>query len=396
MKGIRLPFLISFFFFCSLSMGADRIVVLQSSEIMPFLSEHALDRSNVKYIVKSKYNLNGKTFKLKKESSIEFDGGQFCNGILYLESNTLLDGLSSAEERGKGLKIQIGGENVRINNLKWSNDRGVALLSYATCNNLSINNCNITSTTDNSIKVVADNIKGIISGILIKSSTFTYKRMGIEIQNHGNNDYKYDGLIIQGCNFVMTDSSSKYGYAVSLSGYGKNVMISNNSFSGNKVGVELVGFSDVTITNNKFQNIISKPLVCSNKRRMNNVLVENNEINCPSAKIQISNTDRLILKNNNIIINYIELIGCCDCVISNNDIASRGHYALILDGGAKRCTNNLIYDNSIRQEGDNWAIIRCYGTHCSENQVKDNRISRISKRGKTLDQIKGANNNVIK
>lgn len=391
----RFSSLFLFFFVSIFSMGADKVVVLKSDKHEAYLEKHALEGTNVKYVVKSNFNLNGKTYKLKRGSTIEFDGGCFSNGTLYLENNTSVKGQSTME-CGRRLKVQIGGGNVNINNLRWSNDQGVALLSYASCQNLTIENCYVTSMVDNSVKIVADNVKDVIKNITIKYSTFTFKRMGIEIQNHGNNEFRYDGLYIHDCSFYMVDGRTNYGFAVSLSGYGKNAVVNNNMFFGNSVGVELVGFSKVAINSNQFQGITSKTIVCSNKRKMQDITIENNEINSPSSKIQISNTDRLFFRNNTITISYIELIGCSDCNISNNDIVSKSHYAIIMDGGAKRTENNIIENNTIRQEGDNWAVIRCYGGHCYGNHVRNNQITRLSKRGKIYDQIKGANNNTMK
>ena len=374
----------------------NRQIVLESYNPESVLTEGTFNKEGVTYIVKSSYNLNEKVYKLSKGSTIVLKGGNLNNGTIQLEANTSIIGDKGNNSISNNLKIHLTGPNVNISNLYWNNKKDVALISYSNCDNLVLNNCNVTSTTNNCVKLVADHVKGVIRNVSISNSTFSYKRMGVEVQNHGNNQYKYDGIRIRNCKFVMVDSAPRYGYALSLSGYGRNVVVENNMFDKVSVGVELVGFSNVRIIGNHFDTVISKIIVSSGKREMKDIIVENNKANSFTSKIQLSNTDHVILNKNSFNLSLIEMIGCSNCNITNNIINSNGHYSIILDGGKKKTENNIINNNTINQGHNNWAVFRCYGSHCSNNQFKDNKIHRSSTKGVMFDQIKGAKNNMMK
>jgi len=378
-----------------MSFGTNKRIVFEAKSSNAVLGPKDFSEKNVTYVLKSAFSLNSKTVYLKEKSIIEFEGGSLNNGTLVLNSNSSVKGILNNVVCGVDLKVQVSGHKVKLSNLYWSNSKGCALLSYSDCDELCIENCTISSPADNCVKLVADHINGVVQGVEINNSFFTFKRMGVEIQNHGNGQYKYDGIVIQNCKFSLVDSFPKYGYAVSLSGYGKNVVIKDNQFVRSVTGVEVVGFSNVLITNNTFQDISSKVIVSSGKRKMENVDVDANYIQCTSAKIQMSNTRNASIKNNSMDLLYIEMIGCSGCKIEYNTIKSSGHYSLIFDGGKNDTVNNKIANNRISQGKENWAVFRCYGQKCKNNQFLNNTVSRASRKGVIFDQLKGASKNLI-
>ena len=143
------------------------------------------------------------------------------------------------------VKVELRGRYIIIDNFKWKNS-GIALYSNYNCSETKITNCQIKSETDNSVKIIADKISSIESNITFTNCKFEFSRMGIELQNHGNSNYKIQDVTIKDCQFIALESDD-YKYGISLTGYGKNVSITDCNFDKCVKGIELVGFSDVTI-----------------------------------------------------------------------------------------------------------------------------------------------------
>tara|TARA_R110000796_G_scaffold86056_6_gene186390 strand:+ start:597 stop:1928 length:1332 start_codon:yes stop_codon:yes gene_type:complete len=121
--------------------------------------------------------------------------------------------------------------------------------------------------------VVSNGLKFVSQGASRSKNITIYKcnfhdigRMGFETQNHN-----YDGIAritdvkVTVCNFERLGTASQYGMAVSVSGAGKNATISNNIIVDAKDrGIENVGWSNITITNNTFSspNTAYEPITC--------------------------------------------------------------------------------------------------------------------------------------
>lgn len=366
-------------------------VVLQSSN----LDIGSLSDANVTYVIKSDCDLKGKTLKLKVGTIIELDEGSIQNGILHLSADCQLRGIGSQRNRCENIELRVSGKNICVERIAISNDSGTAMRSFSDCSNLSVVDCYINSSTDNAVKVVADNINSVIEGVRFENCDFYFRRMGIEIQNHGNNSCRFNGLTISGCSFKMLPSP-KYGYAISLSGYGRNVIISSNTIQETAVGVEIVGFSDVEITDNIMQDITGKAIVASNERKMSNITIAQNRISCPKAKIQMANTSTLLIMNNELRLMCLELGGCSRSLISDNTLYSYGHYSVMIDGSNKESRNNIVQNNTIEQFGDNWAVFRCYGKKATKNKFLKNKVIKANSKGVIYDQKNGAAKNILK
>jgi parallel beta-helix repeat protein len=355
-------------------------------------SDKTIPAHDSQIVIRSDYDLENKTLELQEGSSIVIEDGCIRNGIIRLASNCSLVDKRVNKKECRNLELRVVGRNVRIENIAISNDHGVPILSNADCSNLLISGCSITSSANNAVKIVADNLNGVVKNVQILNSTICYKRMGIEIQNHGNKSFKFNGIHISGCTFNMLPSP-QYGFAISLSGFGRNAVIENNRINDGVIGVEIVDFCNVDLLRNCISGVSSKAIAASSNSKIVKVVVENNVINCKEAKLQFLRTNSLQMKNNEMNVNYIELGGCSKCIISDNILSSYGRYSIVIDGSGGDARKNTIINNQICQLGDNWAVFRCYGEQSKSNKFLKNRIRRTNTKGVLFDQLKGATSN---
>lgn len=343
------------------------------------------------YYVTSPIDLQGQTKKIPEGTKIVIKGnGCYKNGRLSLKDNVSLIGRKNSK-KSSSLSIYVDGKNVTIQGVTWEGSNGPALLSYNDCDNLKIENCNITADSDNCIKLVTDNNPGqVTSGITISNCNMIFKRMGIELENHGNNEYRFDGVTISGNTFSLLDNQPLYGFCVSLSGYGKNAVVEKNTFLTSKTGVELVGFKNVYVQNNNFKGVFDYVVVSSNTRKMKNINILSNTADCPKAKIYLRTCDSVEIKNNTLNILQFELHGS-HYYISNNDITSNGRYTFMFDGG----NNSIVENNKVTQLGDNYAVFRCYGKNAVNNQFRHNTLLKKITVGVLFDQKNEAKGNTF-
>ncbi len=355
-------------------------------------SDKTIPAHGSQIVIRSDYDLENKTLELQEGSSIVIEDGCIRNGMIRLASNCSLVDKRVNKKECRNLELRVVGRDVRIENIDISNDHGVTILSNADCSNLLISGCSITSSANNAVKIVADNLNGVVRNVQILNSTICYKRMGIEIQNHGNKSFKFNGIHISGCTFNMLPSP-QYGFAISLSGFGRNAVVENNLIKGGVIGVELVDFSDVSILSNRIQDVSSKVIAASTNDKISNIEVRGNFINCVQAKIQMLKAKSVKFSNNEMKIGFIELGGCSRSTISNNVINSFGRYSVMIDGSGSEARYNTVADNVIMQNGDNWAVFRCYGNHSKNNKFLRNKVQRANTKGTLFDQQKGAAKN---
>ena len=388
-----------FLLFCIFCLGFDtkilakNVVVLKSNRSDAVLSVNAFEKENTVYKIYSSYSLNDKNARVGKGSEVEFVNGSISNGVISLNKGCRLFG---NRQKCVELKICVAGEDVEINSLMTSSSGNAVIYSFSSCNSLRVLNCEINALNGNGVKIVTDKIKGVVQNLFFNNNSISFNRMGIEIQNHGNKEYRYDGINICNSRFSMNTNIGKYGYGVSLSGYGRNVAISNCVFDAVNVGIEIVGFSDVEINSNHFDRISKKVIATSNKRPMSDISIKTNVANCGGAKLQFANTRKIIIERNEFNISMIEMIGCSSCRIAKNRLTANGHYAIMLDGDKQSTENNWVYDNDVFQQGDNWSVFRCYGVKSRGNRFENNFVRRANKKGVAHDQMKGASNNMFK
>ena len=364
----------------------------KQKEDLNFLSEiitcvedfNKFDCQNI--LINSNIDLEGKTIIIPNDTNIKIEeNSSLSNGVLNISSGCVINSFSDIP--CDKLKIVPKGKNISITGLKWQNT-GIALYSLNNCTGLSLKRCEIKSTNNNAIKIVADKISTVDKNIEFKNCDIFFERMGAEIQNHGNEEYKISNVYFYDCLFTNI-SASDYGYGISLTGYGENVIINGCEFNECVKGIEIVGFKNVTIDGNEFANISKYAIISSNDREMSNIKIENN---ISDAGYYIYNTINSIIQHNKITCKYIEIKNSNNVVFMENDVTSTGHYSIMLNQASK----NIIKENTITQNSNsNWSVIRCYGEKSINNYISNNIITRKKKAGKIWDQYNGASGNIF-
>ena len=287
---------------------------------------------------------------------------------------------------GKFDRIEVRGKNVTIKDVVVEGD-GVALYSNYNCSGLVVEDSTFISHSNNSVKIIADNVGGVIKNVVFKNCSFKFARMGAEIQNHKNADYKIDGIRFEGCTFI-SDGESGYKYGLSLSGYGRNAVVKGCKFRECVKGVEIVGFSDVTIEDCDIAGSAFS-VISSNDRGMKNITIEDCYLN---GMIRLTNCSDSTLRDCDIDCPYVEIKNSEGVLIAGNTITSTGHYSVMLNQSSA-CK---VQDNVLRQRSTaNWSVIRCYGKQAKGNVLKGNTITRAKKVGKVWDEYNGASGNIF-
>lgn len=341
------------------------------------------------YYVKSPVDLQGKTKVFEAGSRVILKGkGCYTNGRLKLQDNVTF--ICKNDVKCSSLSMFVIGKNIKLQGVSWECTNGPALLSYYDCDNLTLDKCTITADSDNCIKLVTDGLSGqVVTGLKIQNCKMKFKRMGIELQNHRNTEFRFDGATISGNTFSLFDDKPLYGFGISLSGYGRNVTVTNNNFLSAKWAIE-IGFDSVYIQNNTFTGITDQAISSSGERIMKHIHILSNTMNCPRAKIFMRSTDSVEIKNNIINILFLELYGS-HYFISNNDITSNGRYTFMFDGG----NNSVVENNKVTQLGDNYAVFRCYGKDAVNNQFRHNTLMKKITGGVLFDLKNEAKGNTF-
>ena len=171
----------------------------------------------------------------------------------------------------RGTVNNITFENIEFNSTSnyTAKDYGAGIVYFdGNAEDILFENCDFTCPN-----VVSNGLKFVSQGTSRSKNITVYNcnfhdigRMGVETQNHD-----YDGIAritdvkVTECNFERLGTASQYGMAVSVSGAGKNADISNNIIEDAKDrGIENVGWSNITITNNIFSspNTAYEPITC--------------------------------------------------------------------------------------------------------------------------------------
>lgn len=292
---------------------------------------------------------------------------------------------------GKFDRIEVRGKNVTIKNVVVEGE-GITLYSNYNCSGLTVEDSTFISHSNNAVKIISDNVGGIVENMTFKNCKFIGGRMAVEIQNHKNTDYKINGVRFEGCEFVVAvpqpTVKNDYPYGLSISGYGRNVVADGCKFEGCSKGIEIVGFSDVTIGDCGISGSTFS-IISSNERDMKNITIEDCYLN---GMIRLTNCSGSTLRDCNIDCSYVEIKNSERVVVEGNTITSTGHYSVMLNQSSE-CK---VYDNVLRQRSTvNWSVMRCYGKNAKRNVLKGNTITRAKKVGKVWDEYNGASGNVF-
>ena len=286
-------------------------------------------------------------------------------------------------------RIEVRGKNVTIKDVVVEGD-GVALYSNYNCSVLTVEDSTFISHNNNAVKIIADNVGGVIENVTFKNCLFISWRMAVEIQNHKNTDYKVNGVRFEGCEFVIAEitEESSYPYGLSLSGYGRNVVVKDCKFTDCLKGIEIVGFSDVTIEDCDITGS-SFSIISSNDRDMEKIYIRDSKLN---GMVRLTNCSSSLLVNNEIECPYVEIKNSNNVIVAENTITSTGHYTVMLNQSSI-CS---VKQNNLVQEGSNYSIVRCYGSKAKNNVIVDNTLKmKKPKKGKWWDQASGATKNIF-
>lgn len=300
---------------------------------------------------------------------------------IKLKSGECFDGNN---EIYKDTQIRVCGKDITIKNTVIDND-GICVYSNYNCSNLKIENCTFISKSNNCIKIIADNLDSVIDNITFDGCKLYFSRIGMELQNHKNENEKIKNVTIKNCVFEGFADSTSYRYGISLSGYGRYVSINDCIFNCEK-GIELVGFSNVIIEGNKIDGN-KETIISSNSRPMDNIHILNNKLN---GKLFLYGLSDSVINGNEISCSYVEIKKSKTTTLNGNEIESTGHYSVMLNDAH----DNIVKENKITQKSkSNWSVIRCYGSDSTNNVITKNTITREKKGGKLYDEYNGAHDN---
>lgn len=291
---------------------------------------------------------------------------------------------------GKFDRIEVRGKNVTIKDVVVEGD-GVALYSNYNCSGLTVEDSTFISHNNNAVKIIADNVGGIVGNVVFRNCKFVGGRMAVELQNHGkltppadgvpDDWYKINGVEFEGCTFESN------GYALSLSGYGKNAKCYNCSFTGTKKGVEVVGFVDVVIQNCQ---LTGKQAFISSNERPNKVALRLCRLkggvrfeNCTDSGMAWCIAEASP---------YVEIKHSSRTALLGCEITSSVNYGVMINE-SKECT---VIKNKIANAGSNYSVVRCYKPKSTGNIIQGNTLMmRKPKVGKWYDNKDGAKENVF-
>lgn len=197
--------------------------------------------------------------------------------------------------------------------------------------------------------------------------------------------------MITRCTFSVYDKTKyNYGYAISLSGKGSYISITECYFNGSAYGVELVGFDNTIISNNKFvYNLGQYHIIASNVRRMYNTIISNNIFS--GRNIFLTNCEQFNMSDNICMnMNGITLTNCKYGLVKNNNCtyhADAAHYGIMIEQSQYNRIESNNFD--LHNLTAHWSSMRCYGESCKFNIFTGNYIYKPSQ-GEYMDQIEGA------
>lgn len=306
--------------------------------------------------------------------------------MIILNTNDTITG-------GRYDRIEVRGKNVTIKDVVVEGD-GVALYSNYNCSGLTVEDSTFISHSNNAVKIIADNVGGVIENVVFKNCKFIGNRMAVELQNHGkltppadgvpDDWYKINGVEFEGCEFVSEGSD---GYALSLSGYGKNAKCYNCNFTGTKKGVEVVGFVGVVLQSCQ---LTGKQSFISSNERPNKVALRLCRLkggvrmeNCTESGMAWCIAEASP---------YVEIKHSTRTTLLGCEITSSVNYGVMINE-SRECT---VINCKIANTGSNYSVVRCYKPKATNNYIRGNTLMmKKPKVGKWYDQKDGATRNVF-
>lgn len=243
----------------------------------------------------------------------------------------------------------------------------------------------------NHIMVKGQSPSGLVSNVRIRNCVHKRAgRMAIEVLG------TVDGIDISG-NYInsagMKDTAG-YGMGVSLSGTIKNSRVSNNTIGNcGYACIEVVGAVDGCLISGNSLFGTNGALITNTNGTLANGLVISGNSSEPGvyAIIKIHAASSPLIVGNTFYVTRLDVASIGTQVL-NNRIFSNAGSAVQIDNVAKcRILNNYV-DNTAAAANN--AVIRCYRSGATLNEIRDNFLARASG-GAFVDENTSAANNYI-
>lgn len=300
-------------------------------------------------------------------------------------------------------------KNLKFNNVKFSSTShqigadyggGVLYFDNASAEDIYFENCTFTcpNAVTNGLKLVSEGAARSKNINILNCKFMDIGRMAIETQNHMNDGLmRITGVAVKNCEFKRMGLQSPYGMAISLSGAGENSVLDNNNIVDSKDrGIENVGWSNITISNNTFSSPTTafQPIICqkdtNGPQYIYNVVIKGNSGTVSGAGahlVGINNCDGAKFFNNDFHADALHLVSTINSEFYNNTYYSEGGIGLYIE---KDSNNNNIHDNTFVTTADNATTIAIYPPS-SGNVFQNNILRRDGNGGSNYNDMDGGN-----
>lgn len=355
---------------------------------------------------------------LESDRNLYLNPGKYVlpNRLIFQNniSNLQLTGADGAEITGDFKTLmwfQGTAKNIKFNNIKFSAYEGSGTTAYGaglvdfsnSAEDIFFENCTFTNpqVSTNGIKFVSEGTASSRNINILNCTFVDIGRMAIELQNHTHDGIlRFDGVTIQNNEFKSLGLQSQYGMAISLSGAGKNAMLSDNTIIDAKDrGIEILGYGDLTIANNTFSapntayNVITLEKDGVGEEYTKNVLITGNSGTVQGDEphlIEINSVDGLVYTNNSFYADALHVSDVKNSTFKDSFHSSDGGIGLYVDYGS---TNNTFSGSTFITTADNSSTVTFY-PGSTGNTLSNNTLRNEGQGGSIYNDLDGGNTNL--
>ncbi|MCJ7758270.1 MAG: heparin lyase I family protein [Gillisia sp.] len=305
--------------------------------------------------------------------------------------------------RFNGTANSISFNNIVFNSTSTytSSDGGAGIVYFdGSVEDLLFENCEFTcpNVVSNGLKIVSENASRS-KNITINNCYFhDIGRMALETQNHNNDGImRITDVTVTNCQFNRMGLQSPYGMAISLSGSGQNALLDNNNIVDSKDrGIENVGWSNITITNNTFSSpntdfdlITCQTDYANGAPYLYNVVINGNSgtVTGNNHLVTISYSDGAKFFNNDFNADALVLYSTINSEFYDNTYYSDGSIGLYIESNSN---NNSFHDNTFATTADNANTVVIYAPS-SGNVLTNNILLNQGSGGGLYNDYDGGN-----
>ncbi|WP_026839412.1 hypothetical protein [Gillisia sp. JM1] len=347
------------------------------------------------YLLSGTYTLTSR-INLRNIYNLNISG---ADGVI-IEGN--LENLIRFEEEAQNITFK----NIGFNSIYTSKSLdygGLIYFNNASAENILFDGCNFTCpyTNTNGLKFVSQGPYRSKNIVIINSKFQDIGRMAIETVNHDADDVvRIEDITVKNCSFNNLGTASIYGMAVSLSGTGRNAIISNNTIvDARDRGIENVAWDNVIIQDNTLTSIKNAYNPISMNRRsggskyMTGVSVTGNSGTVSGSDphlIELYNCDGLEYSENSFNADALHLNDVKNSTFTNNFHSSDGGIGLYVED---KSNNNSFYDNTLITTRD-YAVTIFFFSGATGNTLNRNEVIRTGIGGSKYVDEDGGNINL--